>query len=234
VIIETPWHNRPLALMRHDELELVVETYHRRYSDLIADSRVMMATLFMNHGERAGTSLIHPHAQIIATSIVPRHIRHMEREALQYFDEWGRCVHCDILEHEIKCGERIVAENAHFVSFVPYAAEVPFELWIYPRRHTPDFGLLRDEEKGGLADILRDGLARLYHRLGDPDFNFVVNTSVPPKTGTKRYHWHLQIRPRLTTVAGFEIGSGIHVNPSVPESDAAFLRDGQSAPGDVA
>ncbi len=224
VIIESPAHNRQPAQMTPEEVGVIIETYHRRYVDLMRQHGNMMTLIFRNHGRRAGTSLIHPHSQIIVTGMVPSHIRWREERAQYYFDESGRCVYCDILEFEAQDQRRIVAENETFMAFVPFAAEVPFEMWIMPTKHQACFGDLADHEKPGLAAILRQCLARLDEKIGDPDYNYVINSAARHKAGEPQLHWYLQIRPRLTTEAGFEIGSGISINPSLPEDDAAYLR----------
>jgi UDPglucose--hexose-1-phosphate uridylyltransferase len=184
-----------------------------------------MAIIFRNHGSRAGTSLMHPHSQIVVTGIVPHYIRWREEEAQRYFDEWGRCVYCDILDFEMRDRRRILLENESFLAFIPFAAEVPFEIWIMPKRHQADFGQITDKEKADLAFALRDSLARLHNRLQDPDYNYVINTSARYRADEPQLHWYLQIWPRLTTRAGFEIGSGININPSIPEEDADFLNE---------
>ena len=224
VVIETPLHNRDLSVMSGPEIAAVIETYHSRFTDLMRKDGIMMTILFRNHGERAGTSLIHPHSQIIATGIVPNSIRWREEEAQRYYDEWGTCVFCDILEYELLDGARLIDQNSSFVTFVPFAAEVPFEIWIMPRRHGADFEAITDREKEELAASLAHALGRLREALQDPDYNYVLNTWARYRANEPQLHWYLQIRPRLMTPAGFEIGSGMSINPSVPEEDAAFLR----------
>jgi UDPglucose--hexose-1-phosphate uridylyltransferase len=210
--------------MKTEEVARVIETYHRRYVDILKHDQSMMVVIFRNHGPRAGTSLIHPHSQLIAVGWVPSYIRWREDSAERYYDKWGRCVCCDIVEFELQDRSRHVYENQSFVAFVPYAAEVPFEVWIVPRRHQADFGDISDVEKQDLALALHHVLRSLYDRLHDPDYNYIINTAARHKSGEPHLHWHVQIRPRLTTRAGFEIGSGIGINPSIPEQDAEFLR----------
>jgi len=224
VVIETPRHNRFLAMMSTEEAGLVIETYRQRYLTHLEQPGSRRVIIFRNHGERAGTSLIHPHSQIIVTGIVPENVRRMEVEAGRYYNDWGRCVYCEMVEFELEDAQRMITENSDFAAFVPFAAQVPFETWIVPKAHQPDFGDITETQKQSLAEILTNVLNRLHTRLGDPDFNYVVNTTSLVKSGEAGFHWHLQIRPRLTTQAGFEIGSGIHINPSVPEDDAEFLR----------
>jgi UDPglucose--hexose-1-phosphate uridylyltransferase len=226
VIVESPHHNHDLADMSLAELSLVLATYRQRYAALRQDSRNSLLLLFRNHGARAGASLTHPHSQLIATGIIPRHIRWQEDEARRYFDEWGRCVYCDVIAFEASDQRRVIFETPNILAFVPYAAEVPFETWIIPKRHQADFDQIADAEQNDLALALQTFLGRLRGALADPDYNYIINTSV--RRGADEYlHWYVRIRPRLITRAGFEIGSGIRINPSLPEADAALLRDWQ-------
>lgn len=224
VIIEHPQHNQDIATMHAAEVERVIETYHRRYHDLLHIHEHMLITIFRNHGARAGTSLLHPHSQIVVTGFVPNSIRWREEEARRYFDEWGRCVFLDMLAFEQQEQRRVVLENESFVAFIPFAADVPFEVWIMPKRPQADFGTITDPEKADLAHALRDVLGRLRRVLHNPDYNYIINTPARYQRNEPHLQWYLQIRPRTTTPAGFEIGSGIPVNPSLPEDDAARLK----------
>jgi UDPglucose--hexose-1-phosphate uridylyltransferase len=227
VIIEGPLHNHPISRMSPEEVGIIIETYHKRFIDLMKEHKNMMIIIFRNHGLQAGTSLVHPHSQVIVTGMVPNYIRWREEEAQRYFDEWGRCVYCDILEFERQDMCRVILENESFLAFIPYAAEVPFEIWIVPKEHQASFGQISDASKPLLAHALQDILARLHRKLNNPDYNYIINTSPQYKAHEPQLHWYLQVRPRLTTQAGFEIGSGISINPSLPERDADFLnKDG--------
>jgi UDPglucose--hexose-1-phosphate uridylyltransferase len=225
VVIESPEHHLDIATMSLDAVEIILETYHKRYIDLMATHENMMAIIFRNHGVKAGASLKHPHSQIIVTGMVPQQIRWQEQEAQRYYDEWARCLYCDILAFEMEDRTRVIAENQSFLAFVPFAAEVPFEMWIMPKEHQADFGSLSDRETTDLAVMLQDVLGRLYTKLNDPDYNYVINTAARYKAEEPQVHWYCRIQPRLTTPAGFEIGSGISINPSIPELDAEFLRE---------
>lgn len=223
VIIESPYHNEQIGTMSVDQIRIVIETYHRRFVDLMKEHGTMMVLIFRNHGARAGTSLIHPHSQVVVTGMVPNYIRWREGEGQRYFDAWGRCVYCDVIAFERRDRRRVLFENSSFLAVVPYAAEVPFEVWILPIEHQASFGQISDRAKQDLAAAMEDILGRLHRHFSDLNYNYVIVTSPQYRAREPQMHWYLQIRPRLTTRAGFEIGSGISINPSLPEEDAEVL-----------
>ena len=224
VIIEHPAHNTTLALMNDEEVIGVVTAYKTRYAALASNPDIDLVTIFRNHGRAAGTSLIHPHSQVIATPIVPPHVRHLMQQAIIYHDTRGTCPYCDMMKEELSNGIRVVEETPHHVAWCPWASRVPFETRIMPRRHYSRFDSMTDEESADLARLLRRTLLRLHAGLGDPDHNIVISTS-PTSDGEVHYdHWRLTITPRMTTAAGFEMGSGIFINTTPPEDAAAFLR----------
>lgn len=226
VILETPLHNHDLPLMLPGEAEAVVETYTRRYAALYStDERVESIVIFRNHGEKAGTSRRHPHSQLVGVGMVPEFIARRERVADEYFCRNNRCALCDVMEFEQSDRTRLVCENSLFLAFAPLAAEVPCEVWIVPKRHGPDFGLIANHEKERLAAILQDALQRYYDRLNDPAYSYVIHSYSRQESIVPYLHWYAQIRPRLTTRAGFEIGSEMPVNASLPEHDAQTLRE---------
>ena len=232
VVIEHRRHDLSPALFTPEEMYLVLETYHRRYVELTHDPRIEAVIIFKNHGEGAGTSLPHPHSQIAAMPIVPAQIRQRMEEAIRYFDETGECIFCATLRNEMLDRQRIIESSDHFVAFIPYAALSPFHLWIFPRRHVSSFESVLDLELRDLSHLLTTVLARLHYGLNDPDYNFSIR-SVPSRDGQREYfHWYLTITPRLARTAGFEIGSGMYINPSLPEESAQFLRDVRIPPAE--
>jgi len=224
VIVETPAHNKPTALLSDHEVELIVQTYLNRFKFASSDPRIEQVTIFKNHGEAAGTSLEHPHSQMIAIPVITSQIRERLSHALEHFDEYGECIFCRVLSQELEEGMRLVLETEHFVAFIQFATLTPFSMLIMPRRHMACFVEMRDAEAADLARILRRSLAKLYHGLADPDFNYVVRTAPTEYSGVKYYHWYVSIIPRLTRMAGFELGSGMFINVSLPEENASFLR----------
>jgi UDPglucose--hexose-1-phosphate uridylyltransferase len=224
VIVETPDHSKTTALLKDSEVESIIQAYLNRFLFASADPRVEQVTVFKNHGEAAGTSLDHPHSQIIATPVITAQFRDRLVNSLNHFDEFGECLFCRLLEQELTEGARLIVETEHFVSFVQFAALTPFSILIMPRRHMACFSEIKDAEAAALAHALRVTLAKLYYGLENPDFNYSIRTAPRGYTGAKYHHWYLSIIPRLTKLAGFELGSGMFINASLPEENASFLR----------
>jgi UDPglucose--hexose-1-phosphate uridylyltransferase len=224
VLVEHPFHNTTLALMTDEEIRAVLEMYLCRGKAIARDQRIEQIVFFKNHGERAGASLPHPHSQIIGLPIVPGDIRHRIEEARRYFDDTGTCVFCAMMSDEIERQERMIALNEHYAAFVLYASSSPFHIWIMPRRHHASFLYAQQGELAHLAPLLRDVLFRLYHQLNDPDYNLIIRSTPTKEPENGYFHWYIAIVPRLSRSAGFELGSGMWINPTLPEQCAAYLR----------
>jgi UDPglucose--hexose-1-phosphate uridylyltransferase len=224
VIVDHRLHNMTMALMTDDEVADILKVYRRRYHEIKKDSRIEAIILFKNHGEAAGTSVSHPHSQLVATPIVPNQIRSRMEEAIRYFDDTGECVCCRTVQDELQAKERLIFQSKNFVAFIPYAALSPFHTWIFPLRHVSSFDGINDEEIKEFAKCLRTVLAKLYHGLNDPDFNCSIRSIPTRDLRTEYFHWYFTIVPRVSKTAGFEIGSGMYVNTALPEESAEFLR----------
>ncbi|MEE9224941.1 MAG: galactose-1-phosphate uridylyltransferase [Bacteroidota bacterium] len=224
VIIETPQHNLSFATMSATQAEEVFLAYRERYHELRKDGRFSIVIIFRNHGVRAGTSLEHPHSQLIATPIVPTHIRQLLEEAMRYYDDHGTCVFCDTSATELRTRDRLVLETKNFVAYEPFASSVPFETTVISKRHTACFGSISEREAREAANVTQSILQTIHLKLGDPDFNLVIRTAPFSDENEEYYHWYIQIYPRLTTIAGFELGSGINITTALPEETAKFLR----------
>lgn len=223
VVIESPRHDVCIPLMNDSQVEEILWAYRERFLALQHDPRIRLIIIFKNHGLGAGTSVQHPHSQIIATSVVPLNIRNKLYEAARYYDEHGRCVYCDMVNEEMREGKRIVDETEAFVVYHPFASRCPFETWIVPKAHEACFALMTPNDSKQLARTLKATWGRLHEALNDPDLNYVIHTRRSVHEVSESYHWHLQILPRLTNPAGFELGSGIYINTALPEETAAFL-----------
>jgi len=180
--------------------------------------------VFKNHGVSSGTSLEHPHTQIVATPVAPSQVRRRYEVAIAYYDDTDHCLYCDIVKAELEAGTRVIWEDDRLVAFHPFASQRPFETWIAPKKHLAYFGSISDEELSSLAHGLRHTLKQLYVALHDPDFNYIIHTAPVGDEHKPYYLWHVQIVPRLTTAAGFEMGSGIYINTTLPEETAEFIR----------
>jgi UDPglucose--hexose-1-phosphate uridylyltransferase len=225
VIIESPWHNADLAGMTAAELAIVAGVYRERSRALLAQDGIETATLFHNHGRGAGASLAHTHAQIIALDFVPPRVAAMNDWSKRYYGEHGRCALCDELASELKMRKRIVEENERFAALVPFAAEVPYELWLVPKQHQASFTAIGDDELPAFAALLGRSLARLKAVLNDPPYNFAIDSAPKCEKAAPHLHWRLRIAPETAIWGGFELGAGLPINPSSPEDDAKRLRD---------
>jgi UDPglucose--hexose-1-phosphate uridylyltransferase len=193
--------------------------------DLKRDIRLEYILIFKNHGASAGASLAHPHSQLIATPIVPKRVREEVNGAKNYFEYKERCVFCDIIKQEISSGQRIVAENDGFVALCPFASRFPFEVWILPKTHSSNFEDIQKHEAINLALMMKDILGKLNRVLDAPAYNYLIHSAPLKEPHLPHFHWHIEIMPKLTRVAGFEWGSGFYINPIAPEEAAKFLRE---------
>jgi UDPglucose--hexose-1-phosphate uridylyltransferase len=230
VIIETPHHNHSFADFSTAEMALVFRAYKERIIDLEKDQRFRYVMVFKNHGRAAGASLEHSHSQLIALPILPRMIVSELEGALSHFKYKERCIFCDIIRQEMQQKDRIVCQNDGFISIMPFAPRTPFEMWILPKRHGSSFYCQSDNELQGLAEVFADSLRRLALCIPDVPYNYVLHTDPLRSGGLEYYHWHFEIVPKLTSIAGFEWGSGFYINPLPPEEAALFLRQAGTAP----
>ena len=224
VIIETPEHDMTLADLDYRHFEDVMLVYRDRLIDLTKDKRFRYILIFKNQGKVAGASLEHTHTQLIATPIIPKRVTEELQGAERYFRYKERCIYCDISRQELKERDRLVLENENFVAIEPFAARFPFETWIIPKEHYSNFENIPRNHFSVLAHIFKDVLGLLNSALNNPPYNFIIHTSPTKEHSLEYYHWHIEIMPKLTQVAGFEWGSGFYINPTTPEDAADFLR----------
>ncbi len=225
VIIETPDHKSDLVDLDVKQVEALIWAYRARAIDLKKDPRFRYILIFKNQGEAAGASLEHSHSQLIATPIVPKRVAEEVEGARKYYEYKERCIFCDAIKQEIADGERVVIQNDAFISLEPFAPRFPFETWILPKKHQPAFETIKKDEIPLLASILLETLRRLAKALNNPPYNYVLHTSPVDDGYAEEYHWHIEIMPKLTKVAGFEWGTGFYINPTTPEDAAGYLRE---------
>ncbi|MGH9493679.1 MAG: galactose-1-phosphate uridylyltransferase [Candidatus Sulfotelmatobacter sp.] len=224
VIVDSPDHSRSMGQLRDEEVAAVLTAYKQRYNVLSLDHRVSHITIFKNHGVDAGASLPHPHSQLIATPMIPIQVRHRLHEALRHYDDVGECMFCHIVEREVEDQTRVVVKNDRFVAMEVFASPTPFATHIFPLRHMASFGDISEMEIADLARVLRTLLAKISVGLQNPDLNFTIRSGPAEYAGARHFHWYVSVIPRMTRVAGFELGSGMFINTVLPEAAAEFLR----------
>lgn len=232
LIVEGPQHGLRLEELPESQVEKVLWAYRDRILDLERDQRLRYVLIFKNQGWSAGSTVNHPHSQLIATPIIPKFVKEKLDGAKSYYDYKERCIFCDVIRQELAAGERVIDETRHFIIMAPFAPRFPFETWIFPKRHLCSYLDVTKEELMDLARTLRTSLTRLSKALNNPPYNFMLYTAPNrmPRRGhwhtlNDDFHWHLEIIPRLTRTAGFEWGSGFYINHTPPEVAAKYLRD---------
>jgi UDPglucose--hexose-1-phosphate uridylyltransferase len=233
VIVETPRHIDDMADLSQGQIAQVLDCYVHRLNDLEKDKRFKYVLIFKNHGWAAGGGRVkHARSQLIATPANPKRVKEELVGSMRYFEFHERCVFCDMIKQESHQKERMVMDTDGIVAIVPFASRFPFEVWLLPKRHSCDFTTLEVSERQALAAALKTVLLKLKKLLNDPPYNFVIHTAPfrRPKVGywktiDQDYHWHIEITPRVTRVAGFEWGTGFYICPVTPEQAAEYLRD---------
>jgi len=206
-------------------IEEVLWAARERINDLKKDRRFLYIILFKNHGEAAGATLEHPHSQLLALPVIPKRVKEEVDAARLFYDLKERCIFCDIIRQETAVGTRLVTETDRFTVLAPYAPRFPFETWILPKQHESAFENSSSAHYEGLARALKNILGRMNQALESPAYNLVIHTSPVMESTNDYYHWHIELMPKLTKVAGFEWGTGFYLNPTPPEEAAAVLRD---------
>ncbi len=231
VIIESTEHEKTIEDLSVEQIRDVLTVCQDRIQDLHRDVRFRYVLLFKNEGPQAGASLSHLHSQLIATPVTPKRVKEELLGAETYYRQRERCVFCDMMAQELEARTRIVYENEHFVAFCPFASRFPFEMCLLPKHHELNFHESRAHVTE-MARALKAVMEKLDLVLNHPQYNYVFHTGPNLferrgywKTIHEDYHWHIEIIPRLTKVAGFEWGTGFYINPTPPEDAAKYLRE---------
>ncbi len=225
VVIETERHDVNLFDLPESRFEDVLWAYRERMIDLKKDRRFKSVIVFKNHGAAAGASLSHSHSQLIALPVVPKRVIEEMTGCREYYRFRDRCLLCDIVVQEMEQKVRIVEESGEFLACAPYAPRFPFETWIIPKRHQCAYEMMERDQARALAAIFRRTLRRLNLALENPPFNYIVHSAAFQEGAADFFHWHIEIMPKLTKVAGFEWGSGFYINPTPPEESAKYMRE---------
>lgn len=227
VIIECPNHLSDFADLEHGHFRDILSIFSQRMLDLKNDTRFKYILVFKNHGTAAGASLEHSHAQLIATPIIPKRVIEELEGARKHFELKERCIYCDIVRQELHSGKRVVVAREDFVAIQPFASRFPFETWLLPAQHQSHYEMMDATHLEGMASVFKETLLRLNQVLSNPHYNFILHTAPVQEPTMPEYHWHIEIIPKLTKIAGFEWGSGFYINPTPPELAAQHLREAQ-------
>ncbi|MBD3423075.1 MAG: galactose-1-phosphate uridylyltransferase [Candidatus Latescibacteria bacterium] len=225
VLIESPWHDKNIQYLSNNHIETVFHAIRARMLDLKKDSRFRYILVFKNWGKEAGASLEHSHMQMIATPIIPKRAMEELKGAEFHYKLKERCIFCDIISQEQRDKSRVVYQNEYFIALEPFAARFPFETWVLPLQHISAFENTDIRWFPSFVDVMKKVLLKLDKVLSAPPFNFIIHTSPCNEDNLDYYHWHVEIIPKLTKVAGFEWGSGFYINPTPPEAAAEELRN---------
>jgi len=223
IVVEAPEHEQSFASMDAQHIEQVFKAYQARSVDLKKDVRIQQVLILKNY---PGIFNRHPHSHLLAMPIVPRTIDDEIWGAMDYYRRKERCIFCDIVKEERSAKKRVVLDTSHFLVFCPFASRYPFETWIVPKLHSPDYHTATNEMTRDLSAAIASLFRRFHKLLDDPPYSLVFHTSpLQPRFHQDEYHWHVEIRLRIGLREGFEWGTGFFVNPTPPENAAAYLRE---------
>ena len=230
VIVDTPRHLLSIADMTDTEVEAMLRMYVVRLQSLRSEGRFATVIIFKNFGQAAGASLPHSHSQLIALPFVPESLRiELDRARTYAAGEGSPCLWCDMLVNELQNRCRIVEELEHFVALCPFVSRFPAEVSVYPKRHAPFFEDQTVVELAECARLIRRTIQRLEKSTpwikGRLAYNVILHTGPLHREEETPYHFHFSILPSLSRAAGFEWGTGLHINPIAPETAASQLRD---------
>jgi UDPglucose--hexose-1-phosphate uridylyltransferase len=226
VVVQSPEHITNISELSRQQMELLISVYIRRLRAIKNDSRIESVVIMLNQGKEAGASLEHSHSQIFALPLTPPILMNEISRTRSYFNQNHRCAMCDIINFEIKEDKRVVYENREFLILQPYASRNPFETWIVPRSHDSNFENISAQEAGSFAQCLKVLVDFFYIDLNNPPFNYYIHTGTLGSIKDSHYHWHLELEPKLSIKAGFEIATGIDICITTPEYTAEYMKAG--------
>lgn len=221
VLIISPEHDNSIADLSDPQAGLVMAAVRDRVAEHSAVPGLRYSQVIVNCGREAGASIEHPHVQLLAMSFVPREISD-EQAGFARFE--GSCLLCTTIDAEEASGYRVVMADDHVVVLCPFWSAVPYEMLVIPRVHDAHLHRADPGDLSAVARALRSSLSGLRQHLGDVAYNIVFHAA--PFRSQADYHWHVHVIPKVTTQAGFELGTGVPINIMPPEVAAGALRVG--------
>jgi UDPglucose--hexose-1-phosphate uridylyltransferase len=218
IIIESPRHLTSVTQLEDEQFAEVLYVYRNRLAGLRKFPQFSNVVLFKNSGAGGGATLAHLHSQVVALCADDS----IYTDRSPAFRGSGNCPLCVTVDTD---GQRLTAQSEHFLAFCPFASRFAYEMWVVPRQHAPIFEETAAELLPELAQLLRAVLVKLEATVKSSAYNYIIHTAPFDTAGTNHYHWHIEILPRLSTLAGFELGTGCFINTVSPEHAAAALRD---------
>jgi UDPglucose--hexose-1-phosphate uridylyltransferase len=224
IIIESPQHLTSVTQLTDEQFTDVIDVYRQRLAELRCCGQFSDAVLFKNSGAGGGATLAHLHSQLVALNSNQSIFTDRTPAFREYAEEFGTCPLCTAANKSAD-DARLVAQSEHFLALCPFASRFAYEMWLVPREHRPQFEEMDATMFPELAQLLRAVLVKLEATVKSSAYNYIIHTAPFDTSGTNHYHWHIEILPRLSSLAGFELGTGCFINTVSPEHAAELLRD---------
>lgn len=223
-LVVTRDHEKSLGQLDPMQVAEVIDAYQDRYISLMNKKSVNYIDIFHNHGKKAGASISHPHSQLVAIPVISPYVNGELSGAETYYRQNKECIYCAMFSWEQEHGKRMVFENDEYLAFCPFASRAAFEVWVVPKKHKPYFERTSREEKVKVGEVLQKVLEKIGKGLNNPDYNFYIHTSPCDGKDYPHFHWHIEILPRTSVWAGFELSTGVEISTIEPEEAASFLK----------
>ncbi len=219
VLVLSPDHDKKWSMLSDDHTNLVMAAIRDRIEEHSTIPGLRYSQAILNSGREAGASVDHPHGQLLGMSFVPRELVEEQAGFARFA---GRCLLCTAADAEENVGHRIVYADERVLVICPFWSGSPYEMMIIPRIHCPHLHHSPPADLRAVGKALKETLSSLSSVVGDVAYNLVFHSA--PYRAPEPYHWHVHVVPKLTTVAGFELGTGVLINIKNPEQAAEELR----------
>lgn len=231
VLLYSDQHTVTLKELSNEHVHKLAQMWRDCYEDMAADKEIKYIFIFENKGEVVGVTMPHPHGQAYGYSFIPKKIKEELEGAKEYYNDKGRCIFCDLLEEEKRDGRRIIFENEHFITYVPFFSPLTYGVHVTSKRHLPDPAAMTGIELNSLGETIRD-CAGMYDALFGMPFPYMMCMHSSPTDGKSNdfYHFHVEFFPPMRSAstqqffASSETGAGAWCNPNCPEEKAVELR----------